>query len=78
MSDKLAGNLRYLRTTRKPEYSQREFALKLRVSRSTYSRYENGLYIPPLWFLREVATFYDINIDSLINDDLTRSETSEE
>lgn len=74
MSDKIAGNLRYLRTTRTPEYSQREVAQKLHISRSAYSRYEKGIYIPPLWFLQEVAAFYGISIDILVNEDLQGSE----
>ena len=74
MNEKIAGNLRYLRTMREPEYSQREIAQKLNVSRSAYSRYENGVYIPPLWFLQIAAAFYGISIDALVNEDLKRSE----
>ena len=74
MNEKIAGNLRYLRTMREPEYSQREIAQKLNVSRSAYSRYENGVYIPPLWFLQIAAAFYGISIDTLVNEDLKRGE----
>lgn len=76
MVGKIACNLRYLRTTRQPGYSQRELAHKLNISRSAYSRYEKGRYIPPLWFLHEVAVFYGISIDQLVNDDLKRSENT--
>lgn len=76
MVGKIACNLRYLRTTRQPGYSQRELANKLKISRSAYSRYEKGRYIPPLWFLHEVAVFYGISIDQLVNDDLKRSENT--
>lgn len=76
MSDKIAGNLRFLRSTRVPEYSQREIAQKLHISRSAYSRYENGTFIPPLWFLRQAAAFYGISIDTLVNEDMIRSEKS--
>lgn len=74
MVGKIACNLRYLRTTRQPGYSQRELAHKLNISRSAYSRYEKGRYIPPLWFLNAAAVFYGISIDQLVNDDLKRSE----
>ena len=76
MVGKIARNLRYLRTTRQPGYSQRELAHKLNISRSAYSRYEKGRYIPPLWFLNEVAMFYGVSIDQLVNEDLKRSENT--
>ena len=76
MVGKIARNLRYLRTTRQPGYSQRELAHKLNISRSAYSRYEKGRYIPPLWFLNAAAMFYGVSIDQLVNKDLKRSENT--
>ena len=37
--ENIAENLRYLRASRDPVYSQREIAKKLHVSKSTYARY---------------------------------------
>ena len=76
MGEKIAENLKYLRSTRHPEYSKRELAQKLNISRSAYSRYEKGMYLPPLWVLREAAAFYGISLDDLVNEDLKRSETT--
>ena len=40
MYENIAENLRYLRASRDPVYSQREIAKKLHVSKSTYARSE--------------------------------------
>ena len=45
---------------------------KLHVSKSTYARYEKGDLIPPLWFLHEVAAFYDIEVSLLLSDSLRK------
>lgn len=76
MSKRIAENLKYLRSTRYPNYSQREIAQKLNISRSAYSRYEKGIFLPPLWVLRVVAAFYGISIDELVNEDMKRRETT--
>lgn len=70
----LPKNLKYLRSSRRPMYSQREMAQKLHVSRSAYCRYERGDCMPPLCFLQEISTFYGIEMNVLINEDLQRSE----
>lgn len=72
--DNIPANLRYLRSTRTPNYSKREIAQKLHVSRSTYSRYESGMMIPPVWFLCEVAKFYSVDVADLFLNDIRRSE----
>ena len=72
MYENIGDNLHYLRYTRTPFYSQREVAQKLHVSKSTYARYEKGDLIPPLWFLHEVATFYDIEVSLLLSDSLRK------
>lgn len=74
MQGYLAENLKYLRTTRTPPYTQRELADKLGVGRNAYGRYERGAYIPPLWFLYKVAAFYDIELSRLLSENLARSE----
>lgn len=74
MYDNIPLNLRYLRYTRMPHYSQREIAQKLHVSRSAYARYEKGTMIPPVWFLCEVAKFYNVDVAELFLNDMRRSE----
>ena len=70
MYENIAENLKYLRSTRVPIYSQREIAGKLNVSKSTYARYERGELIPPLWFLHEAALFYGIEVSALLSEEL--------
>ena len=78
MYENIAENLRYLRASRDPVYSQREIAKKLHVSKSTYARYERGelipplwfLQIPPLWFLHQVAVFYGVSVGVLLSKEL--------
>ena len=74
MDNILPKNLKYLRSTRRPKYSQREIAQKLHVSRSAYCRYERGVCMPPLFFLHKISAFYGLEISELINEDLQRSE----
>lgn len=78
MYENIGENLRYLRSTRTPAYSQREAAQKLHVSKSTYARYEKGDLIPPLWFLHEVAAFYNIEVNTLLSEELRKEHRNEE
>ena len=78
MYENIGENLRYLRSTRNPAYSQREAAQKLHVSKSTYARYEKGDLIPPLWFLHEVAVFYGIEVSVLLSEELRKEHRNEE
>ena len=61
MYENIGENLKLLRQRRKPEYSQREIAEKLKVNRNTYAKYEQGK-----WFLYEVARFYRIDFFDLV------------
>lgn len=78
MYENIAENLRYLRSTRDPVYSQREVAQKLHVSKSTYARYEKGELIPPLWFLHEAAVFYGLEVSVLMSKELRKERENEE
>lgn len=66
MYENIGENLKLLRQRRKPEYSQREIAEKLKVNRNTYAKYEQGKLMPPVWFLYEVARFYRIDFFDLV------------
>lgn len=66
MYENIGENLRLLRQSRRPEYSQREIAEKLKVNRNTYAKYEQGKLVPPVWFLYEVASFYGIDFFDLV------------
>ena len=78
MYENIAENLKYLRSTRVPMYSQREIAGKLHVSRSTYGRYERGELIPPLWFLHVAALFYGIEVSVLMSKELKEGNEEKE
>lgn len=62
----IGENLKFLRETRIPQYSQREVSRKLKINRNTYAKYEQSKLIPPLWFLYDVAKFYGIDFTDLI------------
>lgn len=50
-------------------YSQEELSEKLQVSRQTISKWENGFVTPDSENLINIANFFDIDINELINDD---------
>ena len=68
----IADNLKFLRFSRMPAYSQRELAQKIHVSRSTYGRYERGELIPPICVLENIAVFYGLDIQELLWNDLRK------
>ena len=72
--DILAINLRELRKSRNPSYSQREIAEKLKVNRNTYAKYERGKIQPPISFIIEVSKFYNVDINKLLTMELERNE----
>lgn len=74
MYENIGENLRLLRQSRRPEYSQREIAEKLKVNRNTYAKYEQGKLVPPVWFLYEVASFYGIDFFELVFGTVERDE----
>lgn len=74
MYENISENLKLLRKSRKPEYSQREIAEKLKVNRNTYAKYEQGKLVPPIWFLHEVARFYQIDFFVLVFGRIERNE----
>lgn len=74
MYENIGENLKLLRKTRTPEYSQREVAEKLMVNRNTYAKYEQGKLVPPIWFLYDVARFYKIDFFDLVFGRIERNE----
>ena len=59
----LAERLKLLRTDK--NYTQNDVCLKIHLSRSSYSNYENGLRTPSLDILKLLAEFYDTSLDYL-------------
>lgn len=66
----LGNNLKTLRLSRR--ISQEEVTNFMHMTRSTYSNFETGQKVPDLQTLDGVCALYDINLDSLINYDLTK------
>ncbi len=64
----LRSNLKYLREKR--SLTQRELALMLEVSRSTYANYEKEQSEPPASQLLKIAQFYKVSADDLLTKDI--------
>lgn len=61
----LAANIRYLRN--KEAVSQEEFAERFGVSRQSVAKWESGESAPDITTCRELADYYEISIDALVN-----------
>lgn len=49
------------------ELTQRQIALKLNVSKSTYNRWETGETFIPLEHLNDLCNFYNLSMDYIVN-----------
>lgn len=63
----LARNMRYLREQRSPRMSQTMLANKLGVTQTSISKYENGMLLPPLHVLAELAECFGFSMDDLLS-----------
>ena len=59
------------------ELSQADVSLKLGMPKSTYSRYETGASEPNFKTLKKIATFFDVSIDYLLENDRSLSDNEE-
>ena len=71
----LSNNLYILRKRR--GLSQEEFAEKIHISRQAVSKWERGEALPDIENLIEIAEFYGVTIDELINKDEAIGEVAE-
>jgi transcriptional regulator with XRE-family HTH domain len=67
----ISKNIKHLRALK--GFTQEQFAEVLNVSRSRISSYEENRAIPPIDFLMELSDFFDISIDFLAKNDLTKA-----
>lgn len=67
----LSKNIKHIRALK--GLTQEQFAVALNVSRSRISSYEENRAIPPIDFLMELSDFFDISIDLLAKNDLTKA-----
>lgn len=61
---KLGLKLRELREQR--NLTQTELGEKLMISRKTICKWENGVGLPSIQFLKDVADFYEMTIDEIL------------
>ena len=64
MQKRIASNLKQLRMVY--GYTQAEVAERLHICRSTYTLYELGRKLPSMDLLVDLASFYDIRLDTFI------------
>ncbi len=65
----IAANLAYLR--RRNSLTQQELAQKINYSDNAVSRWERGEATPSIETLEVIATFYDVSISDLLNENLS-------
>lgn len=70
----IGEKMRIIRKSFKPEYSQKRIAEKLGISRSTYSRYENGITVPSVWIVTALCKVYGIDMDVFMFNEGVKSE----
>ena len=61
----LSDNIRIIRKNK--GYSQEELADKIHVTRQTLSKWENGLSVPDIDSLKQIASIFDISIQELVD-----------
>ena len=57
--------------------TQAEIAKELNINQRTYSQYETGTTEPNLETLKKIATFFDVSIDYLLENDRNLSDCEE-
>lgn len=72
--ESLHRNMKLLRTSRK--LSQEKLSFNLNTARTTYACYENGVVLPDLYMLDALASFYKINLETLVMRDITKGTLS--
>ncbi len=70
MQKKVAENMKQLRNVF--GYTQSEIADELHICRSTYTLYELGKKLPNTDILVDLAAFYDVRLDLLLDADITK------
>lgn len=72
----LAANLRYLRELH--NQSQKDLESIFNISRQTFSNYENLSRTPDLDMLIRIASYYDLNLDQLVQHNLANPSSDAE
>lgn len=61
----ISSNIKYLR--KKENLTQEEFAERFGVSRQSVAKWESGESAPDIYKCREIAEYYEISLDALVN-----------
>lgn len=69
--DYLSQNIKYLRKNK--NLTQTDFANKIGVNRSVIGAYEEGRSVPKISSIQLMSHLFDISIDDLINNDLSKN-----
>ena len=69
----LSSNIKHLR--KKKKLTQDELALKIGVKRSLIGSYEEGRAFPKLSLIQEMALYFDISFEDMLNLDLSNETT---
>lgn len=72
----LSSNIRYLR--KRDNLSQEEFAERFGVSRQSVAKWENGESAPDIFKCCEIAEYYQITVDLLVNLPIEGQEVNKE
>ena len=70
LKQNLARNVRYLRLNRSPRISQTMLANKLGVTKSSISKYESAVLLPPPHILVAMAQCFGFTTDELLSETL--------
>lgn len=73
----LGRNLRYLRHNHDPPLSQERVARNLKISRSRYTHYELGQRAPPVELVLEMARYFHVTMDALVEAPLWKGSGNE-
>lgn len=65
---KSALSLKLLDLRQQHNLTQKQLSEKLQIGRTTYSYYESGTRVPDLETLLSIAKYYQISVDSLVNE----------
>jgi transcriptional regulator with XRE-family HTH domain len=76
MENVFASNIRFLRKSK--GLTQDQFADKIGVNRAMIGSYEEGRAIPKLSVMQDIAHYFSISIDALINSDLSNDQQNPE
>jgi transcriptional regulator with XRE-family HTH domain len=76
MENVFSSNIKYLRKSK--GLTQDQFADKIGVNRAMIGSYEEGRALPKLSVMQDIAHYFSISIDDLINKDLSATAKNEE